>query len=79
MTAELAPIPSLDLVLESIVDGRETFVNERGRGEPEILVVPSSRDARRLCFRISAAPGVQRGDATSPYTLRLASGARDAP
>lgn len=78
MTAELAPIPSLDLVLESIVDGRETLVNERGRGEPEILIVPSSRDARRLCFRISAAPGVQRGDATSPYTLRLASGARDA-
>jgi serine/threonine-protein kinase len=81
LRAELSAIQSLDLVLESIVDGRESTANEHGRGESEAIVVPASSTERRVCLRVSAGAGSQRGDASAPYTLRLASGASndDAP
>jgi hypothetical protein len=78
LAVELAAIESLDLLLESVVDGRESTANEHGRGEPETLSVPGAEAARRVCLRVSAGVGAQRGDATAPYTLRLTTGSTDA-
>ena len=79
LTAALSPVESLDLVLESVVEGRESTANEHGRGDAETLLVPGSESDRRVCLRVSAGAGVQRGDAGAPYTLRITSGSTDAP
>jgi len=79
LTATLSGIPSLDLVLESIVDGRESTVNAGGRGEAETLAIGGADAPRRVCLRVSAAAGAQRGEATTTYTLSVSSQATPAP
>jgi hypothetical protein len=82
LSVRVSAIESLDLVLESTVDGRTLTTNEHGRGEGESLTIDGAETARRACVRISAGVGAQRGDATSTYTLSIARGApepSDAP
>ena len=71
LRVELGGLERLDLVLESIVEGRETTANEHTSGEGESLDVAGADADRRVCVRVSAAQGAQRGDATEPYVLRL--------
>ncbi|MBN8615340.1 MAG: hypothetical protein J0L92_32390, partial [Deltaproteobacteria bacterium] len=71
LRVELGGLERLDLVLESIVEGRETTANEHASGEGESLDVAGADADRRVCVRVSAAQGAQRGDATEPYVLRL--------
>lgn len=71
LAVEVSEVAGLDLVLTSDVDGRETTSNEGGRGEPEATLIAASRLPRRICVRISAAPGAQRADALHPYVLRF--------
>ncbi len=79
LRAELGAMERLDLVLESIVEGREATANEHAIGEGETLEIPGAESDRRVCVRVSASPGgAQRGDATSAYTLRLGPSGRSA-
>ncbi|GAB4110457.1 MAG: hypothetical protein OHK0013_46330 [Sandaracinaceae bacterium] len=69
----LSAVPSLDLRITALSGGRETHADEGGRGEPERLTLSVTSPAR-ICLRVAADAGAQRGDASTPYTLVVTRG-----
>ena len=71
MHIALDAIPGLDLQLTTVIDGIDTLSNVAPRGEGESLDLGVVSAPRRVCIQVSAAQGVQRGDANARYTLHL--------
>ena len=69
VTATLDPVATLNLQLTTFIDGIDAMTNAAGRGEGERVEVPSGRAPRRVCLQVSAAHGLQQGDAAERYTL----------
>jgi serine/threonine-protein kinase len=75
LLATVSAIPSLDLRLTVLRDGRETEADAAGQGQGEHLELDVTERAR-VCVRVTAGPGAQRSDTSSTYTLVLARGER---
>lgn len=69
LNATLDPVATLDLQLTTFIDGIDTLTNAAGHGEGEHVEVPAASAARRVCIQVSAAQGLQQGDASERYTL----------
>jgi serine/threonine-protein kinase len=78
MHVALDAVPGLDLQLTTVIDGIDTLSNLAARGEPESLDVGMVSAARRVCVQVSAAQGLQRGDASARYALHLTPAAPEA-